>query len=261
VVPPAASRRRPSVAAPRLRAEPDAPLAIVRAGTVPYLTAWAWQRTLVERRQRGERGDVVLLLEHPPVYTLGKRADRSNVLFDDATLAARGIEVVEVDRGGDVTYHGPGQLVGYPILRLEGTPVVDYVRALEELLIHTLATYGITGVRSPGYTGVWVGDEKVAAIGVRVAAGGVTSHGFALNVTSDLGDFGGIVPCGITDRGVCSLASLGVDTTMAEAADRVALAAGEVLGATLEEVSLSALDLPPGPDAPDPSAPPIEVPT
>jgi lipoyl(octanoyl) transferase len=253
-------RRRPEVPPARLRAQPGAPLAVVRAGTVPYLTAWGWQRSLVERRQHDEVGDVLLLLEHPRVYTLGKRADRSNVLLDDATLTARGIEVVEVDRGGDVTYHGPGQLVGYPILRLEGTPVVDYVRALEELLIRTLATYGVTGTRSPGYTGVWVGDEKVAAIGVRVAAGGVTSHGFALNVTSDLGDFGGIVPCGITDRGVCSLASLGVDTSVDEVCGRVTDAAADLLGATLEEVPLAALGL--GAARPDRSPhPSIEVPS
>jgi lipoyl(octanoyl) transferase len=254
--------RRPAVPSTQLRADPDTPLAVVRAGTVPYLTAWDWQRTLVERRQRGEGRDVVLLLEHPRVYTLGKRADRSNVLFDEATLDERGIDVVEVDRGGDVTYHGPGQLVGYPILRLQGTPVVDYVRALEELLIRALATFGIAGDRSPGYTGVWVGDAKVAAIGVRVAAGGVTSHGFALNVTSDLDDFTGIVPCGITDRGVCSLASLGVTAPMTEVTDRVVAAAGEVLGATLEEVPLAALGLPSTPPASTASPhPPTEVPT
>jgi lipoyl(octanoyl) transferase len=261
VDPSATRRRRPAVPSTQLRADPDTPLAVVRAGTVPYLTAWDWQRTLVERRQRDEGRDVVLLLEHPRVYTLGKRADRSNVLLDDAALVERGIDVVEVDRGGDVTYHGPGQLVGYPILRLQGTPVVDYVRALEELLIRALASFGVTGTRSSGYTGVWVGDTKVAAIGVRVAAGGVTSHGFALNVTSDLDDFAGIVPCGITDRGVCSLASLGVTASVAEVADRVVAAAGEVLGATLEEVPLAALDLPSTTAGSVPAHPPTEVPS
>jgi lipoyl(octanoyl) transferase len=245
--------RRQAIPADQLRAEPAAPLVVVRAGTVPYLTAWAWQRTLVERRQRGEVGDVLLLLEHPRVYTLGKRADRSNILLDDVSLAARGIDVVEVDRGGDVTYHGPGQLVGYPILRLEGTPVVDYVRVLEQLLMRTLTTFGVTGARSHGYTGVWVGDEKIAAIGVRVAAGGVTSHGFALNVTSDLEAFSGIVPCGIADRGVCSLASLGVDTTVHEVAGRVTAAAADLFGATLEQRALDSLALP--------ATPPIEVPS
>jgi lipoyl(octanoyl) transferase len=249
---PTPRRRRPRPAS-RLRAAADAPITVVRAGRVPYLAGWAWQRELVDRRRRDRAADdVLLLLEHPPVYTLGRRADRGNVLFDDATLLARGIEVVPVDRGGDVTYHGPGQLVGYPILQLAGTPVVDYVRALEEVLIRALARLGVPGERSAGYTGVWVGDEKVAAIGVRVAAGGVTSHGFALNVAPDLDDFAGIVPCGITDRGVCSLASLGVRVTVDEAADHVVAAAAEVFGVTLDERPLEALALP---------SDPIEVPS
>jgi lipoyl(octanoyl) transferase len=252
-VSPPLPRRRVAVPTAELRAEREAPVAVVRAGTVPYRTAWDWQRALVERRQRREGRDVLLLLEHPPVYTLGRRADRSNVLLDDARLAARGIELVEVDRGGDVTYHGPGQLVGYPILRLAGTPVVDYVRALEEVLIRTLADLGVTGERSSGFTGVWVGERKVAAIGVRVAAGGVTSHGFALNVATDLDDFAGIVPCGIADRGVCSLVDLGVRTTVDEVADRVVAATAELFGATLDEVPLAELGLP--------TPAPIEVPS
>jgi lipoyl(octanoyl) transferase len=252
-VSPPLPRRRVAVPTAELRAERETPLAVVRAGTVPYRTAWDWQRVLVERRQRREGRDVLLLLEHPRVYTLGRRADRSNVLLDDAGLSARGIEVVEVDRGGDVTYHGPGQLVGYPILRLAGTPVVDYVRALEDVLLRTLAGLGVTGERSSGFTGVWVGDRKVAAIGVRVAAGGVTSHGFALNVTTDLDDFAGIVPCGIADRGVCSLESLGVRTTVDEVSGRVAAATAELFGATLEQVPLTELGLP--------MPAPIEVPS
>jgi lipoyl(octanoyl) transferase len=232
--------RRPALAPHQLRAEREAPLAVVRLGTIGYRAAWDLQRRLVTERQAGHGQDTLLLLEHPRVYTLGRRADRSHVLLDDAELARRGIEVVEVDRGGDVTYHGPGQLVGYPILRLAGTRVVvDYVRALEEVLLRTLAAFDVTGERSPGYTGVWVGDAKVAAIGVRVASGGVSSHGFALNVTSDLDDFAGIVPCGIADRGVCSLASLGVTASMAAVTDVVERAFGEVLGATLEAASLA----------------------
>jgi len=168
------------------------------------------------------------------VYTLGKRADRANVLFDADQLVRRGIEVIEVDRGGDVTYHGPGQLVGYPILALAGVRgVVDYVRTLEDVLLRVLSTLGVSAERVPGYTGVWVGEEKIAAIGVRVANGGVTSHGFALNVTPDLTDFTGIVPCGITDRGVCSLASLGVDADLDAVAELVAAAFGEMFAATL----------------------------
>ena len=228
-----------------MRADVDAPLTVVDAGTVPYATAWEWQRDLVARRRAGECGDVLLLLEHPRVYTLGRRADRGNVLFDDAELARRGIEVIDVDRGGDVTYHGPGQLVGYPVLRLAGVHgVVDYVRALEEVLLRALARFDVPGERSEGFTGVWVGDEKVAAIGVRVAAGGITSHGFALNVDCDLDDFTGIVPCGITDRGVCSLASLGVRATMAEVRAAVLAAFGEVLGGRLEQSTVGELALP-----------------
>ncbi|WP_130651349.1 lipoyl(octanoyl) transferase LipB [Egicoccus halophilus] len=217
-------------------------MAVVRPGTVAYATAWDWQRALAAARAEGTlTQDVVVLLEHPAVYTLGRRADRRNVLFDDATLAARGIEVVPVDRGGDVTYHGPGQLVGYPILQLVGMRVVDYVRSLEDVLIRALADLGIRGERSEGYTGVWVGDQKIAAIGVRVSAGRVTTHGFALNVRPDLDDFTGIVPCGIADRGVCSLQTLGVDAGVDEVADRVQAAMAEVYGATLEPASLDVL--------------------
>jgi lipoyl(octanoyl) transferase len=242
------TERRPALAAHELRADRGSPLVVARLGTVPYGEAWDLQRRLVAERQEGGGRDTLLLLEHPRVYTLGKRADRANVLLDDAALAHRGIEVVAVDRGGDVTYHGPGQLVGYPILRLAGTrAVVDYVRALEAILLRTLATFGVTGERSPGYTGVWVGDEKVAAIGVRVTSGGVTSHGFALNVTTDLDDFAGIVPCGIRDRGVCSLASLGVATTVDAVATVVVQAVAEVLGATLEVADPDAFAVAPTP--------------
>lgn len=227
-----------------MRARHEEPLVLVDAGTVDYATAWAWQRELVARRQRDEGHDTVLLLEHPRVYTLGRRADRDHILLTDTELERRGIEVLDVDRGGDVTYHGPGQLVGYPILRLGGVHgVVDYVRALEEVLIRALAGVGVEGRRSEGFTGVWVADAKVAAIGVRVANGGVTSHGFALNVTCDLDDFAGIVPCGIVDRGVCSVASLGVETSVAEVRRAVADAVGEVFGATLEEATPNELDL------------------
>lgn len=237
--------KRPAPSTERMRAQHDAPLAVVRAGTVPYATAWDWQRQLVARHRRGEGRDALLLLEHPRVYTLGRRADRDHVLLSDRELAERGIEVVEVDRGGDVTYHGPGQLVGYPILRLAGVHgVVDYVRALETVLIRTCARFGVIAGRSEGFTGVWVGDAKIAAIGVRVAAGGVTSHGFALNVDCDLDDFGGIVPCGITDRGVCSLATLGVDASMDDVLEAVTTEVADVFGATLVETGPHALSLP-----------------
>jgi len=210
---------------------------VLELGSVPYREAWALQQRLVEERRAPDGGDTVVLLEHPPVYTLGRRASMDNVLLDASQRAAAGIEVVEVDRGGDVTYHGPGQLVVYPIIRLAGQRhVVDFVRALEAVAIHALATLGVAATPREGLTGVWVGREKVVAIGVRVGAEGVTSHGLALNVAPDLAHFGGIVPCGLATEGVTSLAALGRPTSMeaARAAVRVALA--EVLGATLVAV-------------------------
>ena len=228
-----------------LRAEADTPITVVRAGTVPYLTAWDWQRDLAARRQADDIGDVLLVLEHPRVYTLGRRADESNLVFDADERARRGIELHRIDRGGDVTYHGPGQLVGYPIFRLAGPRVVDHVRALEELNLRVLASYGIAGQRVAGFSGVWVGDVKVTAIGVHVTAGYVTTHGWATNVTSDLTDFEGIVPCGIDDpdKGVASLASLGADATLPDAMDRTEQAVGDVFGAALVRGELTTLGL------------------
>lgn len=216
-----------------LRARPTSPIVVEHLGRVDYREGWDRQRSLVDAHAADPATpDTLLLLEHPAVYTLGRRADPAHVLLDRAQLRARGIDLVEVDRGGDVTYHGPGQLVGYPILRLaRARGVVDYVRALEDVLLLALSRLGVDASRQPGLTGVWVGDEKVAAIGVRVAAGGVTSHGFALNVDPDLADFAGIVPCGIADRGVTSLARLGVAAGLETAAAVVERSFLEVLGA------------------------------
>jgi lipoate-protein ligase B len=198
-----------------LRADAGAPLEVLELDLVEYRAAWELQRTLVEQRRAGAIPDTVVMLEHPPVFTLGRRADGANVLLDEAARSAAGIDLVEVDRGGDVTYHGPGQLVVYPIVALARVRhVVDFVRALEEVAITALRGFGIDGTRRQGMTGVWVDREKLVAIGVRVGAGGITSHGLALNVDPDLAHFSGIVPCGITTEGVCSLASLGVSTTM-----------------------------------------------
>jgi lipoyl(octanoyl) transferase len=221
---------------------PDEPVLGVHAGLVPYATAWAWQRDLVERRAADTIGDVLLTLEHPKVFTAGKTADLTHILWDPAERASRGIELHEVDRGGDVTYHGPGQLVAYPILRLAGLRgVVDYVRALEEVCVRVAADHGIAARPVAGYTGVWVGDRKLVAIGVRVSSRGITSHGLAFNVTTDLGDFDGIVPCGIADRGVCSLGSLGVETTVDEVLGSLRHHLGDVLGCTVEETDPDAL--------------------
>jgi lipoic acid synthetase len=174
-------------------------------GPVPYAEAEALQRAIHEHAD----ADYLLLQEHPHVYTLGSSAKVEHVLRDPATVGA---ELVQADRGGDVTYHGPGQLVGYPIISLEEwragqRDVVAYVRKLEDVLIAVCADFGITAARSAGYTGVWVGDEKIAAIGVRVSRGR-TRHGFALNVDPDLSMFDHIIPCGIRDRGVTSMARL-----------------------------------------------------
>jgi len=186
-------------------------LDVRRLGRIAYGDALALQRSLVEDRRAGRIPDTLLLVEHPHVLTLGVRGDggRSHILASPDTLAARGVEVYETGRGGDITYHGTGQIVGYPILDLkpDRCDVHRYVRDLEEVLIRTAADYGIQAQRVEGLTGVWVGREKLAAIGVRIARW-ITSHGFALNVTTDLEYFNLIVPCGIADRGVTSLARL-----------------------------------------------------
>ena len=219
----------------QMRLDRDAPVAVVRPGTVGYLDAWDAQKATVTARQEGAGRDHLVLLEHPPVYTLGKRTDQTHLLFDADQRTEHGIELVQVDRGGDITYHGPGQLVGYPILRLASVrSVVEYVRALEEVVIRTLAGFGITGRRVQDFTGVWVGDAKIAAIGVRVASKGVTSHGFALNVNPQMDHFNGIVPCGIDDRDVTSMALLGATAPLSTVADEVERVVAEVFGATLE---------------------------
>lgn len=164
------------------------------------------QASLHARRVAGEIGDTLLLLEHPHVYTIGRRGAHDDVLWDAELLGSRGVEVVETDRGGQVTYHGPGQLVGYPIVDLgAGADLVKYVRRLEDVMTGTLVRFGIAATGDPDHTGAWVADAKIGAIGVRVARG-VTKHGFALNVSTDLSYFAGIVPCGITDKSVTSMA-------------------------------------------------------
>lgn len=178
---------------------------------MPYDEALDVQKQLVEERRAQRIPDQLLLLQHPPVITLGVKArgDRSHVLADAAALAEEGVTLVETGRGGDVTFHGPGQLVGYPILDLnpDRRDVHRYVRDLEEVMIRMAADFGVSAGRIPGLTGAWVGDEKIAAIGVRIARW-ITSHGFAFNVVTDLRQFQLIVPCGIGDKGVTSLERL-----------------------------------------------------
>ncbi|MGB9145291.1 MAG: lipoyl(octanoyl) transferase LipB [Acidobacteriaceae bacterium] len=189
-------------------------LNLLQLGRVPYSEGLELQRRLVEARHEERIGNTLVLLEHPPVLTLGRNARRANIVAGDEFLAMRGVEIHEINRGGDVTYHGPGQLVGYPIFDLRSfTPrmgAVDFVRKIEEALIRACGDFGVPCTRVAGRTGVWtlaggnVLEKKVAAIGVHIARG-ITSHGFALNVTADLRDFELIVPCGIADREVTSL--------------------------------------------------------
>jgi lipoyl(octanoyl) transferase len=202
-------------------------------GRVEYDVAVARQRALLEARAAGTIPDTLLLLEHPPVLTLGRRASRDDVLVSAAELAARGIAVHETNRGGLVTYHGPGQLVAYPIAdirALTGGDVVRYVQGLEESVIRVLADLGIVAGRDPEHHGVWVGAAKIAAVGVAISRG-VTMHGIALNLQPDLGHFGLIHPCGILDRGVTSVAALlGRPVALAVGAAALAQAFGVVFG-------------------------------
>jgi lipoyl(octanoyl) transferase len=189
-------------------------LNLLQLGRIRYPEALTLQQELVELRHQQRIGNTLLLLEHTPVLTLGRNSQRENILASEELLARRGVEIHEINRGGDVTYHGPGQLVGYPILDLRSfnprLGAVDYVRKLEEVLIRACANYGIITRRIPKRTGVWtlpggsIPEKKIAAIGVHISRG-ITSHGFALNVTTDLRDFDLIVPCGIADRAVTSV--------------------------------------------------------
>ena len=179
---------------------------MLRLGRIPYAHGLELQEKLVAERQAGHIPDQLLLLEHDPVFTFGRNAQAQNILLPAEALRERGFELFETGRGGDVTYHGPGQVVGYPILDLspDRRDVHRYVRDLEEVMIRTCADYGLVASRVAGLTGTWLGDEKIGAIGVRIARW-VTSHGFALNVGTDLSAFDLIVPCGIRGRGVTSL--------------------------------------------------------
>jgi lipoyl(octanoyl) transferase len=200
-------------------------------GRVPYQEALAVQEGLVTSRKAGEIPDQLLLLEHPHVITMGSSSQEENLLFSAEERSRRGIELHEVGRGGDVTYHGPGQLVGYPILDLkpDRKDLHRYLRDLEEVLILTLSHFGITSGREEGHTGVWVPEGKLAAIGVRVSSGWITSHGFALNVDPEMEYFSSIIPCGIHDRSVASLSQLlGVPVTMEEVIPRLVKSFEEV---------------------------------
>ena len=222
---------------------------LISLGRISYAEGLAIQQRVVAARKAGTIGDTLLLMEHPAVLTLGRNSSRSNLLISDEVLARRGVELHETNRGGDVTYHGPGQVVGYPIFDLRGDlpgkkgphlGAVDFVRLLEEVLIRACGEFGVQAQRVPKRTGVWtvvhpdaggnIQEKKIAAIGVHVSQG-VTSHGFALNVTTDLRDFQWIVPCGIADREVTSL-EVEADRvpTMQEAINATAKSFGRVFG-------------------------------
>ncbi len=175
-------------------------------GLVDYQKAWDLQHTLFEKRLTDKIDDTLLLLEHPHTYTFGKSSDKSNLLFDDAELERRNISLFDIDRGGDITYHGPGQIVGYAILDLNRweKDTHKYLRTLEEVIIQTLSGFGVTAKRDENHTGVWVNDKKICAIGIKVSRW-ISMHGFALNINTEMDYFNGIIPCGIEGKGVTSL--------------------------------------------------------
>ena len=237
-------------------------LHLIQLGRISYAEGLRTMRELADARKAGSIGDTLLLLEHPPVLTLGRNAARANILATDDLLAQQGVEIHEVNRGGDVTYHGPGQLVGYPIFDLRGDlpgkkgphlGPVDFVRLLEEALIFTCKDFGVCTQRICKRTGVWtyaggsVPEKKLAAIGIHVAQA-ITTHGFALNVNTDLRDFSWIIPCGIADRGITSLeieADPALCPTLARAADAVGRNFGRIFDRQVLAVnSLSDLRLP-----------------
>jgi len=221
----------------------DHNIALLNLGREPYTRVQALQNQLVDRRQRGEVGDTLILLEHTPVITLGRRADPAHVLASPESLAREGIDLCPSERGGDVTYHGPGQLVGYPILYLPDYRLgaSDYMHRLEDVLAAALADYGLATHRREGIIGVWVANNKIAALGVRVR-GQVTFHGFALNVAPDMHHWSLIIPCGITDGGVTSMAlELGQAPPMQDVRARVAARFAELFGATLSPIDEQSL--------------------
>lgn len=211
-------------------------------GLTPYAEAWALQKALVAARQQGTIPDGLMLLEHPPVFTIGRATRTEHLVFPPESLAAQGFGVYEIERGGSITYHGPGQLIGYPILDLRAynEDIGAFMRSLEETLVRTLADFGIPAQRVRGYPGVWVGGEKIAAVGVAVKRK-VTMHGFALNVSPELGHFTFINPCGL-GRPVTSMARvLGRQVPVDEVRGTYLLRFGEVYDLTLTPTTPEAL--------------------
>lgn len=210
---------------------------VQKLGRIPYNQAWELQKQLVKEIDQNERMDQLLLLEHEHVVTLGRGSHLENLLLNKQEYQLRGIEVVEIDRGGDVTYHGPGQLVGYPLFYLgKNGSAKQYLRSLEEMMMRVLKYWGLEGSRREGYTGVWIEDRKIAAIGVkfnraRQRGGYISSHGFALNVNTDLSYFDTIIPCGIREYGVTSMEQvLNEPVSLEQVMDQVVLAMKQIFG-------------------------------
>lgn len=214
---------------------------VEQLGTVGYAEGLRLQAERVARRKAGEIADTLLLLEHPHVYTLGRNAKRENLLISEERLAAMGAQLFETDRGGDITYHGPGQLVGYPIFDLtqHRRDIAWFMRSLEAVFLGVVRDFGIDAARISGAPGVWVGNEKLVAMGVHISRW-VTSHGFAFNVNTDLRYFDHIVPCGLRDKGVTSLAKLlGRPVEMDRVTERVTEQFGEGFGLTMQVEKLT----------------------
>ncbi|MCX6143943.1 MAG: lipoyl(octanoyl) transferase LipB [Ignavibacteriales bacterium] len=212
-------------------------------GRTRYAETWDLQHKLLELRQRGQIEDVLLFTEHDHVYTIGKGGDDNHLLASDDELTQDGTEVFHIDRGGDITYHGPGQVVGYPIVDLnQHSPDIHaYLRQLEEVLIATLGTFGIQGGREEGMTGVWTSGEKIAAIGVKVSRW-VTMHGFALNVNTDLQKFARIIPCGIFHKGVTSMKQvLGREIALEEVERKLTESFASIFGSSAVDITQDAL--------------------
>jgi lipoyl(octanoyl) transferase len=216
---------------------------VINLGRTDYKSCWDLQQRLLEHRRMHQVPDVLLLTEHNHVYTIGKSGDDKHLLATEAELRGQGIRVYHNDRGGDITYHGPGQLVGYPILDLHDyyLDLHRYLRDLEEVIIRTLATYDIIGSRLPGYTGVWVGMKKICAIGVKTSHW-VTMHGFALNVNTDLSFFDGIIPCGISEKGVSSVQrETSWEVDLDQAGEHLTEQFGTVFGVEVRRMSIDEL--------------------
>jgi len=211
----------------------------VHLGVTYFKDAWEIQKVLHGNRIKNRTGDIILTTEHHPVYTLGKTGERDHLLLNEKSLAERKIDYFEIDRGGDITYHGPGQIVLYPIFDLNNfyKDTHRFLRDLEETVIITLENYGITGHREEEFTGVWVGDEKICAIGIKVSRW-VTMHGLAFNINNDLTYFDSIIPCGIFHKGITSIKKiLGFEVDIAEINKLLMENMGKVFGIGIEEVS------------------------